>query len=111
MKRPFTAILAIILCGGLGFYWFKERQPDHALPPQVPQNDTHTGSTTLPLNLSKTDVALNEIARQPTRSPSSQPTLVQFIFDKAGPSPSSPGQHTHIIQEWKGQFSPRIQEL
>ena len=119
MKRPFTALIAITLCGGLGLFWFKTNRPNSDLPSQYPQSETRAESTTLPSNqpesVSKIDLALNEIASQPASQPamsrSSRPTLVQFIFDKANPSPSSPGQHTHIIQEWKGQFSPRIQDL
>ena len=115
MKRPFTALIAITLCGGLGFFWFKTNRPNSDLPTQNAQSETRAESTTLSSQQlesdSKIDLALNEIASQPAMSHASRPTLVQFIFDKANPSPSSPGQHTHIIQEWKGQFSPRIQNL
>ncbi|MGK0237719.1 MAG: hypothetical protein ACI92G_001179 [Candidatus Pelagisphaera sp.] len=115
MKRTFTALIAITLCGGLGLFWFKTNRPNSDLPSQYPQSETRADSTTLPSNqpesVSKTESAPSKTTRLPAESPTSRPTLVQFIFDETTPSPSSPGQHTHIIQEWKGQFSPRIQDL
>jgi len=115
MKPTVPAFLAIILCGVLNFYWFQSRQSNPALPPQTPQSRTQADSKASPSipkqeSVSKIEIAVNGIAQKITASPLGHSAIILFVFDENSANPPARA-NTHIIQEWKGQFSPRIQSL
>ena len=116
MKRAISATLAIVIIGGFGLY-VNTRQPSSDLHPNVSQSENAADSITAPSEsepelVSKIAFAIDEILPQTLAGPAANSSVVvQFVFDENRDVAQSPGEHTHIIKEWKGQFSPSIQDL